>query len=145
MMFSKACEYGIKATLYIAVQSLDGQRVSLKDIAREVDSPVAFTAKILQNLVRDGILDSVKGPTGGFEIPKKRMDEIYLIEVVSAIDGDAIFTGCGLGLKECNAAAPCPVHYKFKAVRDSLRDMLSETTIFELATGIEVGSSVLKR
>lgn len=145
MIFSKACEYGIKATLHIAVQSLDSRRVSLKDIAREVDSPVAFTAKILQKLVRDGILISVKGPTGGFEIPKKRMDEIRLIEIVSCIDGDEVFTGCGLGLRECNAEFPCPVHHKFKSIRDGLKDMLSQTTIFELATGVEVGASVLKR
>lgn len=145
LMFSKACEYGIKATLHIALQSLDGRRVSLKEIAREIDSPEAFTAKILQKLVRDGILDSVKGPSGGFEMPKKRMDETRLIEIVSAIDGDEIFTGCGLGLKECNAEAPCPVHHKFKTIRDNLRDMMSQTSIFELATGLEVGTTVLKR
>lgn len=145
MIFSKACEYGIKATLHIALRSLDGRRVSLKEIAREVDSPEAFTAKILQKLVRDGILKSLKGPTGGFEIPKERMDDIMLIEIVSSIDGDEIFTGCGLGLNECNEDAPCPVHFKFKAIRDNLKDMMCQTTVYELATGVELGTSVLKR
>ena len=45
-MFSKACEYGIRATIYIAMQSKEGNRVSLKDIADQTNSPVAFTAKI---------------------------------------------------------------------------------------------------
>ncbi|MDX1365867.1 MAG: Rrf2 family transcriptional regulator, partial [Arenibacter latericius] len=61
-MFSKACEYGIKATLFIAQKSLNQQRVSLKEIASEIDSPIAFTAKILQSLARSGMVDSHKGP-----------------------------------------------------------------------------------
>ena len=73
-MFSKACEYGIKATIYIAMQSMQNSRVSLKDIAKEIDSPVAFTAKILQQLARNKIVESVKGPTGGFQIEKKKID-----------------------------------------------------------------------
>lgn len=115
-MFSKACEYGIRATIYVARQSLEDKRASQKDISREIDSPVAFTAKILQQLVRNNILNSVMGPTGGFHIEKKQMDEITLSQVVDAIDGDAIYRGCGLGLKECNARKPCPVHDKFAKI-----------------------------
>ncbi|MEQ9438677.1 MAG: Rrf2 family transcriptional regulator [Cyclobacteriaceae bacterium] len=69
-MFSKACEYGIRSTIYVARQSLEDKRASQKDISREIDSPVAFTAKILQQLVRNNILSSVMGPTGGFHIEK---------------------------------------------------------------------------
>src|SRR5690554_8019286 len=107
-MFSKACEYGIRATLYISTQSLNGDRVSLKDIARGIASPEAYTAKILQQLARDGVVDSLKGPTGGFKISRERLDEIKLIDIVSSLDGDAVFVGCGLGLRECNAEMPCP-------------------------------------
>jgi len=144
-MFSKACEYGIKAMLYISMQSLSGNRVSLKDIAKKIDSPEAFTAKILQQLARDGIIDSVKGPTGGFEVSRERIDDIKLIEIVSAIDGDEIFRGCALGLKGCNELMPCPVHDKFKAIRDDLEHMLAHTSIYELASGLEVGLTFLKR
>ncbi|NEN22606.1 Rrf2 family transcriptional regulator [Cryomorpha ignava] len=144
-MFSKACEYGIKATLYISMKSLDDERVSLKDIAKGIASPEAFTAKILQQLARNGLIDSLKGPTGGFKIPRQRLVEIKLIDIVTAIDGDAIFVGCGLGLNECNAEMPCPVHDKFKEIRDDLKNMLSETSIYELATGLEVGLTFLKR
>ncbi|GJM33341.1 MAG: hypothetical protein DHS20C18_23420 [Saprospiraceae bacterium] len=145
MMFSKACEYGIKATLFIALQSLQDQRVNLKDIAKEINSPVAFTAKILQQLAKNNIVDSVKGPTGGFQIEKKRIDKIRLSEIVSAIDGDAIYKGCGLGLKECNANKPCPLHNKFAIIRDDLKEMLEGTSLYELATGLEVGLTFLKR
>lgn len=145
MMFSKACEYGIKATLFISMKSLDNERVSLKDIAHGIASPEAYTAKILQQLARDGVVESLKGPTGGFIISRQRLDEIKLIDIVSSIDGNAVFEGCALGLRECNADQPCPVHYKFVEIRTNLKEMLSNTSIYELATGLEVGLTFLKR
>lgn len=144
-MFSKACEYGIRATLLIATHSLTGVRVNVKDIAQETGSPVAFTAKILQQLVRGGIVRSVQGATGGFEIGREQMEHIRLDQIVSAIDGDQIFTGCGLGLKICNALKPCPVHERFAAVRDELKTMLEETSVLELALGLKDGLTFLKR
>lgn len=144
-MFSKACEYGIKATIYIAMQSLQGRRVSLKEIAEKVDSPTAFTAKILHQLAKNDLLDSTKGPAGGFQIEKESIDVIKLADIVFAIDGDSIYEGCGLGLDKCNANKPCPVHDKFVVIRDELKQMLRNTSLFELATGLEVGLTFLKR
>lgn len=144
-MFSKACEYGIRAVIYIAGESLKNNRVSLKDIAKEIDSPVAFTAKILQQLVRYKILESVKGPSGGFEMDKAKMDEIKLAQVVKAIDGDAVFTTCGLGLKVCSEKQPCPVHDRFKAIRENLKHMLETTTMRELSTGLKDGLTYLRQ
>ncbi len=144
-MFSKTCEYAIRATIYVAVKSLEDKRVSLKDIAKKIDSPVAFTAKILQQLAKHDILKSVMGPTGGFEIEKEKIDKIKLSQIVDAMDGNAIYKGCGLGLKACNAAKPCPVHDKFAKIRDDLKDMLESTSLYELATGLEVGLTFLKR
>jgi Rrf2 family iron-sulfur cluster assembly transcriptional regulator len=140
-MFSKACEYGIRAVIYIAGQS---SRVSLKSIAEEINSPEAFTAKILQQLVKNDLISSVKGPNGGFEIEKKRIAEIRLSEIVSAIDGDSIYKGCGLGLKDCSEIHPCPVHHKFKKIRADLRDMLERTTLLELSRGLKKGLTFLK-
>jgi Rrf2 family protein len=144
-MFSKACEYAIRATLFIATHSLAGSRVSVKDIAQETGSPVSFTAKILQQLTRHGIVQSVQGIRGGFEISQDRLREIRLIEIVTAIDGDAIFTGCGLGLKACNALKPCPMHERFAAVRAELKAMLEGTSVQALALGLKDGSTFLKR
>ncbi len=145
MMFSKACEYGIKASIYITQQSINGNRVSLKDIAKEVDSPEAFTAKILQQLVREKIIDSLKGPNGGFTVDSKKIKTLKLSKIVSAIDGDSIYMGCGLGLKECSESRPCPVHDKFKAIREELRKMLENTTLYELSLGLSDGLTFLKR
>ncbi|GAA0892676.1 Rrf2 family transcriptional regulator [Fulvivirga kasyanovii] len=143
-MFSKACEYGIKAMIYIAQAGEGGRLVSLKEIAAEIQSPVAFTAKILQLLSREGILLSTKGAFGGFQLAAAA-DKINLAEIVKAIDGDRVFNGCGLGLKECNALKPCPVHFKFAAFREQLADMLQTTNLHELAAGLKKGVSFLYR
>ncbi|WP_339915854.1 Rrf2 family transcriptional regulator [Yeosuana marina] len=143
-MFSKACEYGIKAAIFIAINSKEGKRVSPKEISEEIDSPQAFTAKILQELVRHKIVSSVKGAYGGFEIDKTRIDSIKLSQIVKAIDGDKIFNGCGLGMEICNENHPCPVHDKFKTIRDELKYMLEHTSLQELALSIKAGNSFFK-
>ena len=78
IMFSKACEYAIRATIYIAVQSSQNLRVGLKNISKEIDSPEPFTAKILQQLSKNNIIESIKGPPGGFQIDKNDMRKIQL-------------------------------------------------------------------
>ncbi len=143
-MFSKACEYAIRATIFITAQTSQGKRSGLKDISRKIDSPEAFTAKILQQLARNNILVSVKGPAGGFEINRKKLDKMKLSEIVSAIDGDSIYKGCGLGLKDCSEIHPCPVHDKFKVIREGLRKMLETTTVQELSLSTEEGLTFLK-
>ena|SRR5690554_1116830 len=144
-MFSKACEYAIRATLHIAQESLKGRRVGLKEIAKAIDSPVAFTAKILQILSRNNIVQSLKGPTGGFEIEHGQIAHTKLSQIVFAIDGDKIYQGCGLGLSKCDAEKPCPVHFQFVAIRDEMQRMLEETSVLELAEGLEEGLTFLKR
>lgn len=143
-MFSKACEYGIKACIFIAINSYEGKRVSPKEIAEEINSPQAFTAKILQSLVRHNVIDSIKGAHGGFEVSKYEIKHIKLAAIVKAIDGDNIYNGCGLGLGRCDENHPCPVHDKFKGVRDELKQMLENTSLEELALNIKSGASFLK-
>lgn len=143
-MFSKACEYGIKAAIFIAINSRENKRVSPKAIAKEINSPQAFTAKILQELVRNNIVNSVKGAYGGFEIDQTNIKNIKLSHIVKAIDGDKIYNGCGLGLEICDATHPCPVHDKFKGIRDDLKYMLEHTSLDELAKSIQAGESFFK-
>lgn len=143
-MFSKSCNYAIKASIFIAKYSLENEKVGFVDVAKEIDSPQAFTAKILQTLVKAGIIDSVKGVNGGFYIPRRRITSTFLVQIVEAIDGDAVFSGCGLGLQQCDENHPCPVHDKFKSIRDELSAMLHTTNLEELALGIKSGETFLK-
>ena len=144
-MFSKACEYGIRAMVYITQESANGRRTSQKAVAKEIDSPEAFTSKILQKLTRMKLLTSVMGPTGGFEIESKQLETTTLSEVVNAIDGDQIYKGCALGLRSCNAAQPCPLHNEFVSIRNDLQIMLQNTKLKDLAEGLETGITFLKR
>ncbi len=144
-MFSKACEYGIKAIVYIATQSLQGNRVKIGDVAGHADSPEAFTAKILGTLTKHGIVNSTKGPYGGFDIDPEKLKEIKISDIVDAIDGDSVYKGCALGLDSCNADEPCPMHDKFVKVRNELRKMLETTTVLNLATKLKSGKAILAR
>jgi len=143
-MFSKTCEYGIRATIFIASQSYQNKRVGLKDIAKKIDSPEAFTAKILQILAKNNIIKSIKGVGGGFDIPRETMKDIKLAQIVSALEGDRVFTGCGLGLTQCSEDHPCPMHDKFKLIRNELAFMLENTNLEELAIGIKTGDTFLR-
>lgn len=144
-MFSKACEYAIRATIFISEQSLQEQKVGLKAIARAIESPEAFTAKTLQKLTRNNVVSSDKGPYGGFYLNGEQLQHVCLRSIVEAIDGDHLFKACGLGLKKCNDKKPCPVHFKFKVVREGLIDMMENTSLRHLAIQMEKGESFLKQ
>ena len=142
-MFSKACEYGIKATVFIARESKDQNRSGLKTIAKAINSPEAFTAKILQKLVQQDIIRSIKGPQGGFFMDPEN-NETALAKIVKAIDGDSIMNGCALGLEKCSADHPCPLHTDFAKIRGNLTTMLETTTVLELTRRLDTGESFLK-
>jgi Rrf2 family protein len=143
-MFSKACEYSIRAMIFIAQKSKDGHRLGIKDIATGVDSPEHFMGKILTELSRKGLVLSAKGPHGGFYMDEKCL-KYTLSDVVTAIDGNQLFTGCGLGLKSCNENKPCPIHDEFKIVRTKLRSLLETTRIGEFNESLEKGLVFLRR
>ncbi len=144
-MFSKACEYAIRASIHIADQSLKSRKVSLKDVAKAIESPEAYTSKILQQLSRNQVISSEKGPTGGFLMNEKALHETKLSTIVAVIDGDNIYSGCGLGLKKCNEKMPCPVHHQFTSIRNDLKKMLETTTVKSLTKDLEKGLTFLKR
>lgn len=143
-MFSKTCEYGIRAVIYIVAKSRTDRRVGIRDICEEIGAPEHFTAKILQNLSRMGLVSSVKGPHGGFYI-EEDAEDIRLIDIVRAIDGNRLFTGCGLGFKECSEIRPCPMHDEFKQLRDDLTAMLERTTVQAMTEDLEKGLVFLKK
>lgn len=143
-MFSKTCEYGIRATIFVASESSRNKRVGLKEIAERIGSPEAFTAKIMQKLSKNNIVRSAKGVGGGFEILKEEMSQIKLSQIVEALEEDSVFRGCGLGLQNCSETHPCPLHEKFKIIRNDLALLLEETNLEELASGIKSGDTFLR-
>ena len=139
-MFSKACEYAIKIMIYIAANEQEGKRTGLREVTEAIGSPEAFTAKISQQLVKSGLLNSFRGPTGGFVLPAGK--RILLNDVVVAIDGTHLLKDCVLGLPECSSLNPCPVHDKFLVVREHLASILLNTEIQDEA--LLKGKRILK-
>ena len=141
-MFSKTCQYALQAILYIGARSLENRNVGLKEIAESQEIPSHFLSKILQDLVKRGVLLSIKGPNGGFSFqtsPKK----LKLIKIVELIDGTSIWDRCGIGLKSCSDQKPCPVHLEFKELKAKIKDMLTNKSVADLASDINSGMAII--
>jgi|ERR1035437_8700795 Rrf2 family protein len=131
-MFNKETEYALRGLVYIKLQNLKKRRPGTSEIAKEIEAPPFYTAKILQRLVRFGFLNSMKGKGGGFFFDPEKPD-LPLISLISATEGDRSFSGCGLGLKKCDKDNPCPFHEKYASIRESINKLISEETVQGLA------------
>lgn len=142
-MFTKACEYAIRAVLIVAIKGKEDSKLSIQQIAKEIDSPLAFTAKIMQTLTREGLVASVKGPNGGFYLDSKAKP-VALSQIVQAMDDESVLNTCALGLKECSDKQPCPIHHQVKAYKNKLKKVMEEKTVQLLAKELEEGKTFLK-
>jgi Rrf2 family transcriptional regulator, iron-sulfur cluster assembly transcription factor len=131
MLLSKSCVYGLRATLYLATKG-EKEFTPIKKMSDKLEISFHFLTKILQQLTADGMLESFKGPNGGVRLTKSAY-KITLMDVVLAIDGPKLLTECALGLPGCGLKNPCPLHDKWAETRDSIRDMLQNTTLTDLA------------
>ncbi len=127
VIFSKKCEYGLQAVLYLAAKQGE-EVIRVDNIANELNIPKEFVSKILQSLRDNGIIESKKGKAGGFALGKNPSD-IKLIDIVEAIDGLGIFNSCVLGFPNCSPDSPCAVHDKWGKLRTEAYKMLSEETL----------------
>jgi len=131
IIFSRQCEYALQAVTYIALKP-PGEMTSIKELAKKLDIPYHFLAKILQDLVYKGLLTSQKGPTGGFALGMPAKD-ITLFHIVEAIDGVGFTNRCVLGFPECSGKNPCAVHEQWAGLRDGIYQMLVGRNIAEIA------------
>lgn len=131
MLLSKACIYGLRAGLFIASQPHD-EYISIRMMSEKLGISFHFLTKILQQLTAEGILTSLKGPNGGVKLAAP-VESISLQHIVEAIDGPSLLTECVLGLSECGKTTPCPLHESWARTRESIRHMLGDTTLVELA------------
>jgi Rrf2 family protein len=141
-MFSTSCHYGLQAMIFIALHATENENVGLSRIAKEQDIPKHFLSKILQMLVKNKLLVSMKGPTGGFNLSRPA-SKITLIEVIDAIDGLDVFNKCGIGFKQCSDKHPCPIHHDYKKVRNRIQKLFETKTLQELAEDVESGDNII--
>jgi Rrf2 family protein len=142
-MISKSTEYAIRALVYIQLQNWGGKRPGVIEIAKEIEAPTAYTAKILQIISRHKLIGSAKGRGGGFFFDEGRILSLY--EVIHVMEGDECFNRCGFGLKNCSNGNPCPLHEKYKLIRDGFYEIVKTETIQSLSQKIVNGKAFLNR
>lgn len=139
-ILSNTCKYAIRATIYLALNEGEDQKIGIKKISEDLDIPTPFLGKILQNLVKHKVLSSTKGPHGGFGL-NKDPSEISLLEIIEIVDGLDMFYECLIGLPTCRDHdpnfVPCPVNKKFRPISQQLYELFKNETIANLKEEIE--------
>jgi Rrf2 family iron-sulfur cluster assembly transcriptional regulator len=134
-MLSNSCRYGIRAVIYLAGKNPRDGNIGIKQISADLKLPTPFLAKILQQLAKNKLLSSTKGPNGGFMLLKKP-ESVTLLDIVRIIDGDGIFKNCIIHAGTCKGVKSrgksCPVHDEYTKIRVELGDLFRSKTIAEL-------------
>ncbi|ACN98262.1 Rrf2 family protein [Sulfurihydrogenibium azorense Az-Fu1] len=135
-MLSESVKDCIRALIYLALNQ-DKEYISVKEISEALNLPFFFLAKNIQKLVKEGILESYRGPKGGISF-KKPINEIKIIDIIVAIDGDNLFKKCVLGFEECSDLNPCAIHHKWVPEREHLKGIFN-ATLYEIVNDIKQG------
>ncbi len=141
-MLSLTCKTAIKAVIYLASKYETGEKAGIKEIAEYINASEHSVGKMLQTLVKEKVINSSKGPTGGFYITAKQINQ-PVINIVVSIDGKDVFNQCGLGLSKCSATHPCPIHDDYKAVRDLFEKMCRQKKVSDLCKPVNSGVAYL--
>ncbi len=142
-MLSLTCRAAIKAVIFLGSKFESGEKSSIIEIADAIDENEHTVGKLLQKLVKEGVINSSKGPKGGFYITTAQSQQ-KVIRIVEAIDGKDIFNQCGLGLSKCSETRPCPFHNDYKPIRDLFEKMYNSKQVFELYSDVNAGGAFLR-
>lgn len=141
-MLSQTCKTAIKAVIYLSNKSKTGEKANIKEIANEINASEHTVGKILQLLARRKIINSLKGPAGGFYLSEAQQRQ-RIFNIVEAVEGPGIFKECGLGLSECSSAHPCPIHHDYEVARELMEKIFKEKNIQSLCSSVAEGSAYL--
>ncbi len=141
-MLSNASQYAIRAVLYLEEKSSKSKKFGAKQIAEELEIPLAFIAKLLQKLAKEEVISSSKGPKGGFFMTPKN-GKNTVCDIIDQIDKGDVFDRCFMGLPACSDANPCPVHHIVSPFKDKLLTKFKSQTISEFSTEIASNGSYL--
>jgi Rrf2 family iron-sulfur cluster assembly transcriptional regulator len=131
VLLSQTAVYALKAVLYLAENGSD-EPLRVDDIARGLNVPRNYLSKILHVQAKAGLLDSTRGPRGGFQLSRDPA-QLSLAEIIAPFDDIAFSSACLLGRERCSDDTPCAAHTRWKNVSASVRTFLSETTIHDLS------------
>src|SRR6056297_1815675 len=132
MLLTKSCIYALRSSVYLANQEAECY-VTIKELSDELTISFHFLTKVLQQLTKQEILKSYRGPNGAVKLAKDA-SEITFLDIVQSVDGSHVLSECALGLAGCGELAPCPLHKQWSGLTTGLKNMMQSVTIAELAT-----------
>lgn len=139
-MLSNTCKYALRALIYLGKYSEKDSRIGIKKISEDLQLSSPFLGKILQNLVKQKLLVSTKGPNGGFALAKEP-ESITLWDIVTKVDGEEFFTNCLITLEPCQTHDPskplCPVHSQYTKLRNDISSFYKDTTLEIISKDID--------
>ncbi len=125
MFISQTSKNAIRILSFLARSE---QRYSTDYIARELGLSVKNVRKILFLLLKAGFVGSVQGKTGGYYLAGKPQD-IYLRDIIDAIDGLDKYDECIFGYEKCNEQNPCPLHYEWMGIKSKFMDFIASINL----------------
>ena len=132
LRLSKKADYALIAMKHLALRGDRGSS-SAREIAEQYDIPIELMAKVLQRLVRRGLLASHQGTRGGYQLARVPA-LISVADVIQAIDGPVTVTACLTDEGACDQFSKCSVRDPLRRVRERIVAALDECTIAELAS-----------
>lgn len=130
-MLSKTADNALRALLLLAGRE-DARPVPVDHIAEALGAPRNYLGKTLHVLAGSGLLEGVRGPTGGYRLGRAA-DRITVSDVVEALDDVAERRSmCLLGDRPCDETEPCAAHHAWSAVAEAARTPLRTTTLADL-------------
>lgn len=146
-MLSNTCKYALRALIYLGKFSKEDKRVGIKKISEDLGLSSPFLGKILQNLVKQKLLVSTKGPNGGFSLSRDA-SEISLWDIVIKVDGEEFFTNCLISLEPCKTHDPtkplCPVHAQYERLRQDISKFYKTTSLETVGKDIDKYEDLVK-
>ncbi|NIM19386.1 MAG: Rrf2 family transcriptional regulator [Candidatus Latescibacteria bacterium] len=134
MRLLKTSEYAIRVLSHMARN--EAERYSVSSLHRALGIPYKYLGRLMRKLTKAGLVDAARGKTGGYVITRPP-GSIHLIEIVEAVEGLEDFDHCILGFEACSSDQPCPLHDQWGVQRDSIRRMLEEASLEDLALKFE--------
>ena len=140
-VLSQTAEYALRAVLRLAVrdQGEERSRASVRDLAHGLEIPQNYLSKILNQLVRAGVLVSSRGKHGGFQLARPA-SALTLLEVITPFDRPDQRKQCLLGQSTCSDETPCAAHWRWRALGEEVADFFRDTTVAELLRGAPISS-----
>lgn len=129
-LLSEACEYGLRAVVWLAQRPRGAYKV--KEIAEATKAAPGYLVKVLQELAKAGILTARRGSQGGYTLHRDP-ESLTVLEVISAVDPIERIRTCPLGL-EAHGTQLCLLHRRIDDAMGMMEESFGKTTIQEIVS-----------